>query len=141
LATEPFQPTLRALADLERDDPKFAFPTAPLVGLYQRLWESCVSKKAHRWPEARAEQCILQEACTHLRNEMDSLQLRHNKQLSRLRLFEQTLESSRDRLGYSMTGITLPDSILQGCQTWQEKGEGFYILDGPMSCFYNVENI
>ena len=84
---------------------------------------------------------ILQEACTHLRNERDSLQLRRNKQLARLRFFEQTLESSRDRLGYSMTGITLPDAILQGCQTWQEKSEGLYILDCPMSYFYNVENI
>jgi hypothetical protein len=27
------------LADLECDDPKFAFPAARLVGLYQRLWE------------------------------------------------------------------------------------------------------
>ncbi|OGE46554.1 hypothetical protein PENARI_c193G07384, partial [Penicillium arizonense] len=26
LATEPFQPILKVLADLERDDPKFAFP-------------------------------------------------------------------------------------------------------------------
>ncbi|KAI3281346.1 hypothetical protein DTO002I6_9845 [Penicillium roqueforti] len=43
LATEPFQPTLKVLADLERDDPKFAFPAARLVGLYRRLWESCVS--------------------------------------------------------------------------------------------------
>ncbi|KAF3009295.1 hypothetical protein E8E15_002580 [Penicillium rubens] len=44
LATEPFQRILKVLADLERDDPKFAFPTARLVGLYRRLWESCVSK-------------------------------------------------------------------------------------------------
>ncbi|OGE46536.1 hypothetical protein PENARI_c203G08585, partial [Penicillium arizonense] len=35
LATEPFQPTLKVLADLERDDPKFAFPAARLVGLYR----------------------------------------------------------------------------------------------------------
>ena len=32
-----------------------------------------------------------------------------------------------------MTGTTLPDSIWQGCQTWQEKFEGLYILDCPMS--------
>ena len=44
LATEPFQPILKVLADLERDDPKFAFPAARIVGLYRRLWESCVSK-------------------------------------------------------------------------------------------------
>jgi hypothetical protein len=45
LATEPFQPILKVLADLERDDPKSAFPAAQLVGLYRRLWESCVSKQ------------------------------------------------------------------------------------------------
>ncbi|KAJ9480909.1 hypothetical protein VN97_g12610 [Penicillium thymicola] len=28
LATVPFQPILKVLADLERDDPKFAFPAA-----------------------------------------------------------------------------------------------------------------
>ena len=32
------------LADLERNDPKSAFPAARLIGLYRRLWESCVSK-------------------------------------------------------------------------------------------------
>ncbi|CRL30938.1 unnamed protein product [Penicillium camemberti] len=32
LTTEPFQPILKALADLERDDPKFAFPAAHLLG-------------------------------------------------------------------------------------------------------------
>ncbi|OQE69367.1 hypothetical protein PENNAL_c0137G10935 [Penicillium nalgiovense] len=37
LATEPFQPILKVLADLEHDDPKFAFPAARLVGLYRRL--------------------------------------------------------------------------------------------------------
>ncbi|KAJ5033183.1 hypothetical protein NUH16_003099 [Penicillium rubens] len=37
LATEPFQPILKVLADLERDDPKFTFPAAPLVGLYRSL--------------------------------------------------------------------------------------------------------
>jgi hypothetical protein len=44
LATEPFQPILKVLADLERDDPKFAFPAARIVRLYRRLWELCVSK-------------------------------------------------------------------------------------------------
>jgi hypothetical protein len=35
---------LKVLADLERDDHKFAFLATRLVGLYRRLWESCVSK-------------------------------------------------------------------------------------------------
>ena len=41
---------------------------------------------------------ILKEASTHLTEERHGLQLRHNKQLSRLLFFEHTLESSRDRL-------------------------------------------
>lgn len=44
LATEPFQPILKMLADLEREAPKFEIPEVRLVGLYRRLWESCVSK-------------------------------------------------------------------------------------------------
>ena len=40
----------------------------------------------------------LKEASRHLTKERDGLQLRHDKQLSRLRFFEQALESSRDRL-------------------------------------------
>ncbi|KAK9846915.1 hypothetical protein MYU51_000045 [Penicillium brevicompactum] len=34
LGTDPFQPSLKVLADLERDDPNFVFPAARLVGLY-----------------------------------------------------------------------------------------------------------
>ncbi|KAJ5041393.1 hypothetical protein NUH16_011169 [Penicillium rubens] len=97
LATEPFQPTLEVLADLERDDPKFAFPAARLVGLYRRLWESCVSKHVDVQKIDQSNE-ILKEAGTHLRKERDGLQLRHDKQLARLRFFEQALESSRERL-------------------------------------------
>ena len=41
---------------------------------------------------------VLREAGTHLRKERDGLQLCHDKQLARLRFFEQALESSRERL-------------------------------------------
>ena len=41
---------------------------------------------------------ILKEASRHLTKERDGLQLHHDKQLSRLRFFEQALESSRVRL-------------------------------------------
>ncbi|OQE62183.1 hypothetical protein PENNAL_c0268G06926 [Penicillium nalgiovense] len=75
LATGPFQAVLKVIADLERDDPKSAFPAARLVGLYRRLWESI-----------------------NLSKERDSLQLHHEKQLVRLRFFGQALESSRERL-------------------------------------------
>ncbi|OGE46849.1 hypothetical protein PENARI_c099G01377 [Penicillium arizonense] len=97
LATEPFQPILKVLADLERDDPKFAFPAARLVGLYRRLWESCVSKHIEGQKLEQSNH-ILKEASTYLTQERDGLQLRRDKQLSRLRFFEQALESSRGRL-------------------------------------------
>ncbi|CAG7965698.1 unnamed protein product [Penicillium salamii] len=97
LATEPFQPILQVLADLERDDAKFAFPAARLVGLYRRLWESCVSKHIDG-EKLEQRNLALKEAGTHLRKERDGLQVRHDKQLSRLRFFEQALELSRERL-------------------------------------------
>ncbi|CAP79479.1 hypothetical protein EN45_063810 [Penicillium chrysogenum] len=97
LATEPFQPILKVLADLERDDPKFAFPAARLVGFYRRLWESCVSKHIDVQKIDQSNE-ILKEAGTYLRKERDGLQLHHEKQLARLRFFGQALESSRERL-------------------------------------------
>ncbi|CAG8040556.1 unnamed protein product [Penicillium nalgiovense] len=97
LATEPFQPILNVLADLERDDSKFAFPAARLVGLYRRLWESCVSKHIDGQKLEQSNQ-ILKEAGASLRKKRDGLQLYHKKKLARLRFFEQALESSRERL-------------------------------------------
>jgi hypothetical protein len=41
---------------------------------------------------------VLKEAGAHLRKERDGLQVRHDKQLFRLRFFEQALELSRERL-------------------------------------------
>ncbi|KAI1829393.1 hypothetical protein DTO027I6_9608 [Penicillium roqueforti] len=88
LAIEPFQPILNVLADLERDDPKFAFPGVRLVGLYRRLWESCVSKHIDGQKLQQSNQ-VLKEAGAHLKKEKDGLQLCHDKQLSRLHFFEQ----------------------------------------------------
>lgn len=85
------------LADLERDDPKFAFPAARLVGFYRRLWESCVSKHIDVQKIEQSNE-ILKEAGTYLRKERDGLQLHYEKQLARLRFFGQALESSRERL-------------------------------------------
>ena len=85
------------LADLERDDPKFAFPAARLVGLYRRLWGSCVSGHVDGQKLQQSNQ-TLKEAGASLRKERDSLQLYHEKQLAQLRFFEQALESSRERL-------------------------------------------
>jgi hypothetical protein len=88
---------LKVLADLKRDDPKFAFPAARIVGLYRRLWESCVSKHIDVQKIDQSNE-ILKEAGTYLRKERDGLQLHHEKQLARLRFFGQALESSRERL-------------------------------------------
>ena len=85
------------LADLERDDPKVAFPAARLVGLYRRVWESCVSKHIDVQKIDQGNE-ILKEAGTYLRKKRDGLQLHHEKQLARLRFFGQALESSRERL-------------------------------------------
>ncbi|CAG8014593.1 unnamed protein product [Penicillium salamii] len=97
LATEPFQPILKVLADLESDDSKFDFPAARLVGLYRRLWESCVSKHIDG-QKLEQENMVLKETDTNLRQKRDGLQARHDKQLARLRFFEQALDLSRERL-------------------------------------------
>ena len=97
MATEPFQPILKVLADLERDDLKFTFPAARLIGLYRRLWGSCVSKHINVQKLDQSNQ-NLKEAGTYLRKERDGLQLHHEKQLARLRFFGKALESSRERL-------------------------------------------
>jgi hypothetical protein len=81
----------------ERDGPKFAFPATRLVGLYRRLWESCVSKHINGQKLEQSNN-ILKEASTQLTTERDVPQLRHEKQLSQLRSFEQALELSRERL-------------------------------------------
>lgn len=85
------------LADLERHDPKFTFPAAGLLGLYRCLLEPCVSKQIHGQKLEQRIQ-IVKEAGTHLSKEGDGLQLRHDKQLFRLRFLEQALELFRDRV-------------------------------------------
>ncbi|CAG7937154.1 unnamed protein product [Penicillium salamii] len=97
LASEPFQYILKVLADLEHDDPKFTFPAARIVGLYRRLWESCVSKHIDG-QKLEQDNLVLKKAGANLRKERDGLQVRHDKQLFRLRFFEQELELSREKL-------------------------------------------
>ncbi|KAK9847929.1 hypothetical protein MYU51_017399 [Penicillium brevicompactum] len=80
-ATEPLQPILKVLADLERDDPKLTFPAAQLVGLYRQVWQSCVSKHIDG-KKLEQDNLVLKEAGTHMRKERDGLQVRHDKQLS-----------------------------------------------------------
>ncbi|CAG8080653.1 unnamed protein product [Penicillium salamii] len=110
LATEPFQPILKVLADLESDGPKFAFPAARLVGLYRRLWESCVSKHIDG-QKLEQENFVLKEAGTHLRQKRDGLQVRYDKQLFRLRFFEQALDLSRERLASVIDDWNHPSTL------------------------------
>ena len=84
MTIERFQPILATLANLERDDPKLAFQAARSVGLYRRLWESCVPR--------------------HLGEERNGPQLPHDEQRLRLLPFEQALEISRERLTVVLSG-------------------------------------
>ncbi|CAG7969344.1 unnamed protein product [Penicillium salamii] len=88
---------LEGSADLERDYYKFTFLAARLLGLYRRLWDSCVSKHTDG-QKLEQDNLVLLEAGAHLGKKRDGLQVRHDKQISRLRLFEQALELSRERL-------------------------------------------
>lgn len=101
---------MKVLADLERDDPNFAFPAARLVGLYRRLWESCVSKHLDG-QKLEQENLVLKDAGTHLRKERDGHQVRHDKQLFRLCFFEQALEVSRERLGSVLDDWNHPSGL------------------------------
>ncbi|OQE10595.1 hypothetical protein PENFLA_c087G00657 [Penicillium flavigenum] len=83
--TSDYVPPL-VLADLERDDPKFAFPVVLLVGLYRRLWESCVSNHIDG-QKLEQDNLALKEAGTHLRKDMNCHQLHHDKQLPPAALF------------------------------------------------------
>lgn len=96
------------------------FSKSTVFLILRRLWEPCVSK--HIYGE-RLEQSIqiFNETGTQLRKEMDCLQLRHDRQLSRLRFFEQALEYSRERLKLddwnypSRLNLTeLPDGAREG---------------------------
>ncbi|KAI3095269.1 hypothetical protein CBS147333_9805 [Penicillium roqueforti] len=97
LAIEQYQPILETLADLDRDDPKLAFQAARPVGLYRRLWASCVPKHLEgEIPDENDK--TSKEATTKLSKERDGLQLRPDEQLSRLYSFEQALEQTQERL-------------------------------------------
>jgi hypothetical protein len=88
---------LETLADLDRDDPKLAFQAARTVGLYRRLWASCVPK--HREGEKPDENDkISRETTIKLSNERDGLPHRPGEQLSRLYSFEQALGQTQEQL-------------------------------------------
>ena len=133
---------MKVRVDLERDDPKFAFPAARLVGLYRCLWESYVSKlQAHRWPEAKAEQSDLEGGWYAPEKKEGGLQVRHHNQLFRLRFSNRHWNyPRRGWLVYLMTGITLPDSVMQVSLITQEKGERLSSR-GDMPGFVGIETL
>ncbi|CAI7600295.1 unnamed protein product [Penicillium pancosmium] len=96
-AAEPFQPILQLLAELERDDPKLAFQAARILGLYRRLWDSCMSKHTGSEKLRQTNQELKREN-TRLENEKGLLLAHHDEQLSQFDHLNQALEASRERL-------------------------------------------
>ncbi|OKP14853.1 hypothetical protein PENSUB_5734 [Penicillium subrubescens] len=97
LGDQPFAPAMEALARLEHEDPKLAFQAARIVGLYRRLWESCIAKHMEGNKLAKANDA-LKETHRKLLDEKNRMQSCHDDQIARLRFFDQALESSRLRL-------------------------------------------
>ncbi|CEJ62566.1 hypothetical protein PMG11_11063 [Penicillium brasilianum] len=97
LKDQPFAPAMDALERLEREDPKLAFQAARLVGLYRRLWESCMAKHMQGKKLTTANDG-LRETQQKLVNEKNKMQSSHDDQLARSHFFDQALESSRLRL-------------------------------------------
>jgi hypothetical protein len=83
-----------ALERLEREDPKLAFQAARVVGLYRRLWESCMAKHMEGKKLTKANDG-LRETQQKLMNEKNRMQSSHDDQLARLHFLDQALESSR----------------------------------------------
>jgi hypothetical protein len=88
---------MEALARLESEDPKLAFQAAKIVGLYRRLWESCMAKHMEGKKLVHANDG-LRETQQKLMDEKNEMQSSHDDQLARLHFFDQALESSRLRL-------------------------------------------
>ncbi|KAI2734105.1 hypothetical protein DTO013E5_10176 [Penicillium roqueforti] len=95
LATEAFQPVIETLERMEQEDPKLATQAAPLVGIYRRLWESCISKH-HAGQSLAAENNKLRITNAQLFRERDYLKQQQNNQIARLTLFEEALGKVRE---------------------------------------------
>jgi hypothetical protein len=97
LAVEPFQPVLKILKQLEEEDPKLAFQAARLVGLYRRLWESCVSKHVDS-QQIEAANEKLRTGNIQLCNEGNHLKHRQEEQVARLHAIDDALDEVRGKL-------------------------------------------
>ncbi|CAI7673228.1 unnamed protein product [Penicillium viridicatum] len=87
LTTERLQPILEKLTNLERDDPKLAFQTVRIVGLYRYTLASCASKPLDKQKLDHHGQAP-REASVDLHDAKDGIQPCPDKQLSRFHLFE-----------------------------------------------------
>ncbi|OGE46692.1 hypothetical protein PENARI_c135G05096 [Penicillium arizonense] len=103
LTIEHFQPILATLANLDRDDPKLAFQAARSVGLYRRLWASCVPRHLNGEDVDQKSQ-LSKEASINPSKERNGPQLPHDEQRLRLLSFEQALESSWERMTVVLNG-------------------------------------
>lgn len=88
---------LEILQRLEKEDPKLASQGTRLLGLYRRMWESCVSKHVDIQRLEDANHQLRTNNVQHC-HEAEHLKHRQGDQLARLRFFEQALEESRQRL-------------------------------------------
>ncbi|CAG8362774.1 unnamed protein product [Penicillium salamii] len=104
---------------MEKEDPKLAIQAARLVGLYRRLWESCVSKH-HAGQRVAADNHKLHMTNSQLLRERESLKQQQNNQIARLNHFEQSLDKARE----GIVGVLKDwDQCAQGL-TWGMSMEG-----------------
>ncbi|KAJ5642523.1 hypothetical protein N7490_006523 [Penicillium lividum] len=97
LAADPFEPVLETLQRLEREDPKLASQGARLLGLFRRVWESCLSKHVDIQRLEDANEALRADNAQHS-GEADHLKHRQDDQLARLHAFESALEKTRQNL-------------------------------------------
>ncbi|OQE12806.1 hypothetical protein PENFLA_c062G03516 [Penicillium flavigenum] len=91
MAVDPFQSVLEILKQLEEEDSKLAFQAARLVGLYRRLWESCVSKHVDSQQIEMANE-KLRAGNIQLCNEGNHLKHRQDEQVARLHAIDDALD-------------------------------------------------
>ena len=93
----PFQSVLDTLDKLERDDPRLAFQAARLVGLFRRLWESCVTKHVDVQGLENTNAALRAEN-VQLSQEEGRLKKREEEQATRLASFHEGMEHAREQM-------------------------------------------
>lgn len=97
LVTRPFQLVLDTLDKLEHNDPKLAFQAARLVGLFRRLWESCVTKHIDAQALENTNQAFRVDNMK-LRQEEAHLEKREEDQATRLAYFQESMDHAREQI-------------------------------------------